>query len=132
MRAYLDKLLMRSHIEQAKLSRFERILFTSYGTLTAILEAYLYEPIQIVNFTEKFVSRKKISLNLKNRREVIPRKVLLEGQLSGNNFVYAESIFLFYKLYPKFREELLKSQIPRGKLRLEYKIEIFTEIINSS
>ena len=46
MRAYLDKLLTRSYIEQAKLSRFERILFTSYGTLTAILEAYLYEPIQ--------------------------------------------------------------------------------------
>jgi hypothetical protein len=48
LRYDLDESLTRSHIEPSRLSAFQRILLTTDGTLTEILEAYLFEPIQIV------------------------------------------------------------------------------------
>jgi chorismate-pyruvate lyase len=63
---------------------------------------------------------------------VIERKVLLQGKISRKNFIYAESILVTKRLEPKFRDELLKSQIPMGRLWLEHKIETFKEIIDSS
>jgi chorismate-pyruvate lyase len=134
MRAHLDKLLMRSHIEPAKLSSFQRILLTTDGTLTEILEAYLFEPIQIIKLSEEIIlTIQDIPLlDLKSGSEVIERKVLLQGKISRKNFIYAESLLVHERLEPKFRDELLKSKIPMGRLWLEHKIETFKEIIDSS
>jgi chorismate-pyruvate lyase len=134
MRADLDESLTRSHIEAANLSPFQRILLTTNGTLTEILEAYLFEPIQIVKLAEDIISTKQDipALDLKTGSEVIDRKVLLQGKISRKNFIYAESILVIERLEPKFRDELLKSKIPMGRLWLDHKIETFKEIIDSS
>ena len=123
-----------SHIEPSRLSAFQRILLTTDGTLTEILEAYLFEPIQVVKLFENIIATKQdISpLDLKAGSEVIERKVLLQGKISRKNFIYAESRLAADRLELKFRDELLKSQIPMGRLWLEHKIETFKEIIDSS
>ena len=46
MRQDLSQSLIRSHINPSKLSTFQRILLTTDGTLTEILEAYLFEKIR--------------------------------------------------------------------------------------
>ncbi len=134
MRPDLDELLAQSHIEPSRLSAFQRILLTTDGTLTEILEAYLLEPIQIVKLVEEIVSTNQdiLPLALKAGSEVIERKVLLQGKISRKNFIYAESILVLERLEPKFRDELFKSKIPMGRLWLEHKIETFKEIIDSS
>jgi chorismate-pyruvate lyase len=134
MRSDLDKSLARSHIEPSKLSPFQRILLTTDGTLTEILEAYLFEPLQIVKLSEEIIltTQDIPPLDLKSGSEVIERKVLLQGKISRKNFIYAESRLVADRLEPKFRDELLKSQIPMGRLWLEHKIETFKEIIDSS
>jgi chorismate-pyruvate lyase len=134
MRPDLDKSLTKSHIEPSRLSAFQRILLTTDGTLTEILEAYLFEPIQIVKLSEEIIltSQDILSLDLKNASQAIERKVLLQGKISRKNFIYAESILVLERLEPKFRDELLKSKIPMGRLWLEHKIETFKEIIDSS
>ena len=134
MRIDLDESLGRSHIQPSTLSPFQRILLTTDGTLTEILEAYLFEPIQIVKLAEEIVATKQDipALDLKAGSEVIERKVLLRGKISRKNFIYAESILVPERLEPKFREELLKSQISMGRLWLEHKIETFKEIIDLS
>ncbi len=71
-------------------------------------------------------------LDLKSGSEVIERKVLLQGKISRKNFIYAESLLVPERLEPKFKDELLKSKIPMGRLWLEHKIETFKEIIDSS
>lgn len=134
MKPALDESLTISHIKLSKLSPFQKILLTTDGTLTVILEAYLFEPIQIVKLAgEIIVTNKDLPLlGLKTESEVIERKVLLQGKISRKNFIYAESILVTKRLEPKFRDELFKSQIPMGRLWLEHKIETFKEIINSS
>jgi len=134
MRSDLDKSLARSHIEPSKVSPFQRILLTTDGTLTEILEAYLFEPILIVKLSEEIIltTQDIPPLGLKSGSEVIERKVLLQGKISRKNFIYAESVLVHERLEPKFRDELLKSKIPMGRLWLEHKIETFKEIIDSS
>ena len=133
MRPDLQTSLTRSHIEPAKLSTFQRILLTTDGTLTEILEAYLFEQINMVKLSEKLISIKQdVSyLELTSGSEVIERKILLQGKISRKNFIYAESLLVPERLEEKFHQELLKSQTPLGRLWLEHKMETFKEIVDS-
>lgn len=133
MRTDLHRSLTRSHINPCDLSPFQRIILTTDGTLTDILEAYLFEAIQIVKLAEGLVSTTQDipPLELKTGTEVIDRKILLQGKISRKNFIYAESIIVPDRLDEKFKNSLLNSQIPIGRLWLEHKMETFKEIVDS-
>jgi chorismate-pyruvate lyase len=134
MREDLDRSLQRSHIDPSKLSTFQRIILTTNGTLTEILEAYLFEKIGIVKLSEGLVSITQDIplLQVKRGSEVIERKILLQGKISRKNFIYAESILVTDRLEAKFKNELLHSNIPLGRLWLEYKLETFKEIVDTA
>ncbi|MEH2123777.1 chorismate--pyruvate lyase family protein [Nostoc sp.] len=125
--------LVKRHIEPLKLSSFQRILLTTDGTLTEILEAYLLEKIQLVKLSEKLVITKSIpALGLDIDTQVIERKILLQGKISLNNFIYAESLIVPERLDTKLKDRLIKSQEPMGRVWLEHKLETFKEIIDSA
>jgi len=126
--------LTHNGIEIAKLSSFQRIILTTDGTLTHILEAYLLEAIQVVKLSEGFVglTQSSASLNLNVGDEVIERKILLQGKTSKRNWIYAESVIVPDRLDERFRECLLKSHESIGRLWLEQGIETFKEIIHSN
>ena len=133
MREDLQQTLGKSHINPAELSTFQRILLTTDGTLTHILEAYLYEQIQVIKLSEKLTNLTqdiKI-MNLDRGTEVIARKILLRGKISRRNFLYAESIIVPERLEKKFRDELLKTKTPIGKIWLDHRVETFKEIVDS-
>lgn len=134
MRQDLNRSLIRNHINPAKLSTLQRIVLTTDGTLTEILEAYLFEKIRIVKLSEGIVSITQDipPLAVKQGSEVIERKVLLQGKISRKNFIYAESILVTERLDEKFKEELLHSKTPLGRLWLEHKLETFKEIIDTA
>lgn len=134
MREDLNQSLIRSHINPAKLSTFQRILLTTDGTLTEILEAYLFEQIRVVKLSEGIVSISQdiLPLEVKQGSEVIERKILLQGKISRKNFIYAESILVTERLEEKFKDELLHSKIPLGRLWLENKFETFKEIVDTA
>ena len=133
LRTDLQESLNHHHINLQELSVFQRILLTTDGTVTNTLEAYLFEPIQVVKLSEKLtsVSQDVSFIQLKQGEEVIDRKILLRGKLSGRNFLYAESIIVTDRLDKKFREELLTTKNPIGKVWLDQKIETFKEIVDS-
>lgn len=133
MRLDLHNSLTRSHIDPSILSPFQRILLTTDGTLTDILEAYLFESVQIVKLSEElvFIGQDIHPLDLKTGSEVIERKILLQGKISRNNFIYAESIIVPERLEENFKTSLLNSQIPLGRLWLAHKLETFKEIVDS-
>lgn len=133
MREDLQQSLTRSHINPASLSTFQRILLTTDGTVTDILEAYLFEQIRVVKLSEEqiAIAQDIPSLELKQGTEVILRKVLLQGKISRRNFIYAESIVVPDRLEENFRDELLKTRTPIGKIWLEHKVETFKEILDS-
>ncbi|MEH2232810.1 MAG: chorismate pyruvate-lyase family protein [Nostoc sp.] len=126
--------LTKRHIEPLKLSSFQRILLTTDGTLTEILEAYLLEKIQLVKLSEKVVKNTKYipALDLDIGTQVIERKILLQGKISLNNFIYAESTIVPERLDTKLKDRLIKSQEPMGRVWLEHKLETFKEIIDSA
>lgn len=103
------------------------------GTVTAMLEAYLSEPIQVVKLSEKLVNTeiKLPQIELNQEEQVISRKVLLQGKMSSCNFIYADSFILINNLEERFRYQLLNTNIPIGKLWSEQKVETFKEIIDS-
>ena len=96
MRQDLNQSLIRNHIDPSKLSTFQRIVLTTDGTLTEILEAYLFEKIRVVKLSEGIVSVNQdiLPLKVQQRSEVIKRKILLQGKISRKNFIYAESVLV--------------------------------------
>ncbi len=134
MRTDLQQSLTRSHVDPGRLSIFQRILLTTNGTLTEILEAYLFEQIQMVKLSESLIAAPKDikALDLIQGNQVIDRRILLRGKISRKNFVYAESLLVPDRLDPQFKQELLTSKTPLGRLWLEYKLETFKEIIDSA
>jgi chorismate-pyruvate lyase len=125
-------LYQRSHhnpIELSTLSFLQRILLTTDGTLTKILEAYLLEEIQIAKLSERAILAKDAPLlELEPSDQVIEREILLQGKISRKNFLYARSLLATSRLDEDFRGEL-NSEIPLGKLMLAHRMETFKEMI---
>jgi len=133
LRPDLRQSLTRSHINPAVLSPFQRILLTTDGTVTDILEAYLFEQIQVVKLAEALHPTPQTipELDLAVGTEVIDRQILLRGKISQRHFIYAESIIVPSRLNETFRHELLKTRTPIGKIWLDQKVETFKEIMIS-
>lgn len=130
----LKESLEKSHIDPANLSVFQRIILTTDGTLTEILEAYLSEKIGLVKLSENIepVAEDIAPLEISRGQDVMQRKILLQGKISRNNWVYAESILVPDRLDEKLKNGLLVSQEPMGRLWLEHRLETFKEIVDSA
>lgn len=133
MRVDLQESFQRSHIDPSCLSTFQRILLTTDGTVTHILEAYLFEQIQVIKLSEKSIELKQDvpAMELTKGAEVVNRKVLLRGRISRRNFIYAESILVPDRLDPSFRDNLLNTKVPIGRLWFERRVPTFKEIVDS-
>ena len=127
----LHESLQDSQIDPSKLSPFQKILLIADGTLTNLLEAFLNEPIGVIKLSEEIVSITEdiLPLEIKAGTEVLERQILLYGKTSQRNWLYADSIIVLERVAEKFREKLIKSHIPIGKLWVEHKTETFKEIV---
>lgn len=134
MRPDLQISLTQSRIDPSRLSTFQRIILTTDGTLTEILEAYLDEKIRVIKLSEGVVSivKDNRALEIKVGSQVIERRVLLQGKISHRNWIYAESVIVPERLDELHRERLLRSQESIGRLWLEHRVETFKEIIDSA
>ncbi|EIJ41670.1 4-hydroxybenzoate synthetase (chorismate lyase) [Beggiatoa alba B18LD] len=121
--------LQEGHLVLDALSAFQRILLITDGTLTELLEAYLQEPIHVVKLAETLQASPQAipALEIQQGQGIIQRDILLQGKHSGKNWLYAESIIVPDRLSPEFREQLLTSQVPIGKLWLAHRLETFKE-----
>lgn len=132
MRTSRQELLQCSLVDLSTLNSLQRILLTTDGTLTETLEAYFLERIQLVKLSEHMISASSPLplLNLCLGDEMIERRILLRGEASGNNLVYAESLIAINELDESLRDGLLRSKTPIGRLWLEHKLETFKEIVH--
>ena len=131
LRSDLLSSLSNSGLKLEQLSSFQRILLTTDGTLTDILEAYVWEPIQIVKLMQEVVRvRQGIPLlEVTAQTEVLQREVLLRGARSATNYLHATSVLVLDRLDPALREQLMTTQEPLGKLMIQSRLETFREII---
>ncbi len=132
LRIDLQKSLKRSPINPKELTPFQRILLTTDGMVTEILEAYLWERMNVIKlFQDYFLLDHDIpSLEAKKGCSVLQRKIVLRGKISQKNHIYAESIIVPDRLVENIRDGLLNSNKPIGLLILENRLETFREILD--
>lgn len=132
LRIDLEASVSHSHLDLKALPPFQRILLTTDGTVTEILEAQFYEQINLVKlFQETRITNIDIPyLDIKSGTEVLVRKILLQGKDSGENYIYAESILVPEHLSTSLQEGLHSTDKPIGRLMIEAKTETFREILS--
>ena len=132
LRDDLQQSLKRSPINPKDITPIQRILLTTDGMVTEILEAYLWERMKVIKlFQDYFVLDYEIpSLETMKGCKVIQRKILLCGRISQKNHLYAESIIVPDRLDEKIRDSLLNTNKPIGLLILENRLETFREILD--
>ncbi len=119
------------------LSCFQRILMVTDGTVTELLEQYLEEKIKVVKLYEKIKGNIGQVNNGHNAfitnhsdAPVLQREVLLQGQSTLNNCIYAESTVFLDNILKNFRLDLLASREPIGRLWEKYQIETYKTILD--
>lgn len=115
----------------AKLSQFQKILLITNGSVTELLEHYADEPIMLKKLYEEVVTDFNNLLNAhrafieEDSSTILVRKGILQGKLTLNHYLYVESSILLDNLPNDFRDDLLKSQLPIGKLWAKYRSETY-------
>lgn len=118
------------------LSCFQRMLLVTDGTVTELLEQYLSEKIKVVKLYEKVendinqVSNGHEAFTCHRDSPILQRKVLLQGQSTSSNCIYAESTIFLNHLVKEFRLDLLASREPIGRLWEKYQLETYKIILD--
>ncbi|MGD1090893.1 MAG: chorismate pyruvate-lyase family protein [Bryobacteraceae bacterium] len=117
--------------DASSLDLLQRILLISDGTLTETLEAAFLEPIALIKLAidTQPASARIDALEVEAGAMLMRRKILLCGETGGINFVYAESLLVLGRLPGPFREGLVESNLPIGRLWLEQKLETWKQIL---
>jgi len=109
----------------------QRILLTTDGTVTHVLEAFACEPIRVVRLSHAWDQwdRGDPSLGIAPMETVLRRRVLLQTEHSRRTFIYAESVMVRDALDPSLQEALATTDMPVGRLLSNSRAETFREII---
>lgn len=131
MRLDLQESLKNSTIELRDLSPFQRVLLTTDGMVTEILEAYTWERVTVSKLLQDQVAADEpiAELNLEPGETLLRRTILLHGTKSHKNYIYAHSLLCVDRLDDKIRDGLLNSAKPIGLLIQENQLETFREVL---
>jgi chorismate-pyruvate lyase len=137
MRSDLYLSLRRSGIDPEVLKELHRILLTTDGTVTDILEANFRERMVVVALHQEEVAadtlppaqQALLGLAAPPGGEALKREIVLRGEISESAHLYATSVISLDRLEPALRVGLLEKKKPIGHLLLEYRIPTFKEIV---
>lgn len=123
--------LLGDHWEH--LSPFQRIVLTTDGTLTVLVEVYADEPIKVVKLDQSVGPWEgdDPGLGLDPDEAVMHRAILLQGSSSHTNYLYAESLIVPGRLEPAVRTGLVETDRPIGRLLVDAHTETFREILRA-
>ncbi|MFK8066880.1 MAG: chorismate pyruvate-lyase family protein [Gammaproteobacteria bacterium] len=132
LRIDLEQSLSESDLDLKNLSPFQRILLTTDGTVTEILEAQFWEKINLIKlFQQQTICDVDVPyLDIKSGTEILTRKILLQGDDTKTNYIYAESILVPEKLDQNLQQGLINTDKPLGRLMIEAKTETYREILS--
>ncbi|MBA2679094.1 MAG: DUF98 domain-containing protein [Ktedonobacteraceae bacterium] len=127
---YLD---FKQRINPLDLNVMQRILLTSDGSVTKLLEAYTGEPIQANKLVEEVITGpdRPAVLEVTGDTPVLRREVLLKSAINQRTLLYAQSFIALERLNEKMKESLSLSDTPIGLLLCENRIETFRCIVDS-
>jgi beta-ribofuranosylaminobenzene 5'-phosphate synthase len=117
-----------------RLSAVQKILLGTDGSVTQLLESITGSPITITTRVQEIVQADAAtaeSLNIRPGEPVNHRIVELKDAGTGDVLIYAVSDTPLSRLPPSFRDDLMKADIPIGKIIRRHRIEARREILNA-
>jgi chorismate-pyruvate lyase len=122
-----------SDFDLTSIGLLQRVLLVTDGTLTDILQVAFRESIGVRKLATEVGKPCVLDpLELKPDDVRMKRDILLYGQNTGNNYLYAESLLAIDRLPNGLRKELVESNKPIGRLWAEYRVETRKEILHIS
>lgn len=118
--------------KELKLSPVHRILLTTDGSVTRVLEA-LFGSVRVVTELQKVIkANERVAglLEVSRDADVNLRAVTLRSE--KKSLVYAVSLTPVERIEPEFREYIMKEDIPIGRIMKKLRIESRREIRNFS
>jgi chorismate-pyruvate lyase len=128
----MDSLDILAKLEkERKLTTLEKILAVTNGSVTQILEIYLGEPIKIRTVKQEVKEAGEIAgkLGVKESDDVNIREVEITDQRE-NVLIKARSWAPLKRLEPGFKEDLMRADVPIGKLLIKHRIEARRELLS--
>lgn len=114
----------------ATLTAVQRILLTTDGRVTDIIEAYAREPICVVKLAETLDEPGHIpNLKVSDDDDVLFRSLLLQGTNTGTDYMYATSLVVAGRVPTAMLEALLYTDTPFGRLLVTHRVETLREIL---
>ncbi len=121
-------LLERDFAYPESLGLFQKILLTTDGTVTRLLELYTGEKIKVQKLEQNIrVGNVSPILNYNEEGPILYRRILLCGRV--NKYVYAESALVFERLSRDIQYGLLETDIPIGLMWKQEKTDMYREVI---
>lgn len=118
-------------MKMSDLPPFLRSLLVTDGTVTKILEAYFWEPVEVVTLKQEILAAKQeipcISVQVND--SILVREVLLRGVSSERVFAKAISVIRLDLVPERFREKLEQKQLGVGVLIRNSGLESYREIL---
>ena len=112
------------------LSAVQRILLTTDGRITDIIEAYAREPVCVVKLSETIDEPGYIpNLKVSDDDDVLYRSVLIQGTTTKADYLSATSLIVAGRLPAAMVESLLYTDTPFGKLLVAHRVETLREIL---
>ncbi|MFA5614274.1 MAG: chorismate pyruvate-lyase family protein, partial [Methanoculleus sp.] len=123
-------------IEQriGRLSPMQKILIGTDGSVTNLLEMASGHPITITTRVQEIVAadgEAAVALDIDPGEEVNYRIVELKDSVTGEVLIYAVSRTPLRRLAPEFRQDLMRADIPIGRILRNHRIESRREITDA-
>lgn len=123
--------ILRGLEKEKKLSSLERVLAVTDGSVTHMLEAH-FGPVRIRTLSQEVKEAGVLAneLNVAKTDSVNFREVEIVDQF-GRVLVRARSWTPLKRLEPEFKDDLMKADVPIGKLLVKHHIEARRELLDA-
>jgi chorismate-pyruvate lyase len=110
------------------LSLLQKVLLTTDGTVTQLLEIYTSEKMRVEKLEHSLVMGGPPSLGVSAAEPVLSRRILLRGATQA--YMYAQSWLVPSRMPRGMQETMLQTDTPIGHLWKASRLETFREIID--
>jgi chorismate-pyruvate lyase len=114
--------------DDESLSLLQKVLLTTDGTVTQLLEIYTGEKIRVEKLEHALVTGGPPSLGVPASEPVLSRRILLRGD--SLPYMYAHSWLVPSRMPRGMQETILQTDTPIGQLWKASRLETFREIID--
>ncbi len=113
------------------LSKAQRLLLFTDGSVTTLLEVMTGKPVCVTTLVQRVVKadvERAIALDIEEGDNINYRVVVLKNTGEAKPLIYAESFAPIARLQKEFRHDLMKADVPIGKIMKQRHIESRREI----